>query len=189
MNKTTAIYIRVSTDKQSKGLEAQERALLEKVKDSYHVYRDENVSGAKASRPGLDQLMAAVREGKHHSVLVYSFSRFARSTKHLTSALEEFSSLDVAFVSLTEQVDTSSPMGRAMFTIISAISQLERELIAERVRNGLANAKAKGKRLGAPRRRPSELIRILASKGMSCRQIAKVAGCSHTTVARELRPA
>lgn len=189
MNRTTAIYIRVSTDKQSKGLEAQERALLEKVKDSYHVYQDENVSGAKASRPGLDQMMKAVREGRHHTVLVYSFSRFARSTKHLTSALEEFNSLEVAFVSLTEQVDTSSPMGRAMFTIISAISQLERELIAERVRNGLANAKAKGKRLGAPKKYSNELIRTLAAQGLSCRKIALMVGCSHMTVARSLRVA
>ncbi|MCB9027460.1 MAG: recombinase family protein [Bdellovibrionaceae bacterium] len=191
MGNSTAIYLRVSTDKQSTGLEAQRRALLEYINQaglsSYVIYQDENVSGAKASRPGLNEMMAAVRSGEHDKVLVYSFSRFARSSKHLIEAMEEFGSLGVAFISYTEKLDTSSPMGRALFTIISAMSQLERELISERVKNGLVNAKAKGKRLGAPKTRPSELIRTLAAQGMSCRKIAILVGCSHMTVARELR--
>jgi DNA invertase Pin-like site-specific DNA recombinase len=184
---TCAVYIRVSTDRQRTGLEAQERILMEYLSqrkiDRYTIYQDEGVSGAKASRPNLDLMMAQVREGRHNSVLVYSFSRFARSTKHLLDALEEFHSFKVSFVSITESVDTSTPIGRAVFTIISAISQLERELIAERVRNGLANARAKGKRLGRPQKRNNELIRELLSRGLSYRQIARIAKCSHWSIA------
>ncbi len=187
MGKSTAVYLRVSTDRQSKGLEAQERVLMAYLSENgvqdYIVYRDEGVSGAKASRPQLDQMMTAVRTGAHDVVLVYSFSRFARSTRHLLTALEEFQALGVSFISLTEKVDTASPMGRALFTIISAISQLERELVGERVRNGLANARAKGKRLGRPQKRNNELIRELLSRGLSYRQIARIAKCSHWSIA------
>lgn len=182
-----AVYLRVSTDKQTKGLEAQERVLKAYLSENdikaYRLYKDEGISGAKSSRPQLDKMMKSIRSGEHSSVLVYSFSRFARSTRHLLTALEEFQSLDVSFVSLTEKVDTSSPMGRALFTIISAISQLERELVGERVRNGLANAKAKGKRLGRPQTRNNELIKELLSRGMSYRQIARIAKCSHWSIA------
>lgn len=186
MNKSTAVYLRVSTDRQSKGLEAQERILMTYLKDhdiqNYELYRDEGISGAKASRPELDRMMINVRSEVHETILVYSFSRFARSTRHLLTALEEFQSLGVSFISLTEKVDTSSAMGRALFTIISAISQLERELVGERVRNGLANARAKGKKLGRPQTRNNELIRELISRGFSYRQIARIAKCSHWSI-------
>lgn len=189
--KRVAIYSRTSTDRQDSGLEAQERALLEYC--SAHCvavplrFSDAGVSGAKSSRPGLNALMDAARRGEIDTVLVYSFSRFARSTRHLLDSLEEFERLGVAFVSLTENVDTTSAIGKALFTIISAISQLERELIAERVRNGLVNARAKGKKLGRTKTRPSELIRGLALQGMSYRAIAKLAKCSASSVAEEIR--
>lgn len=187
MTKSTAVYLRVSTDRQSSGLEAQERVLKMYLEanglDDYTIYRDEGVSGAKANRPQLDLMMTKVRALEYGGVLVYSFSRFARSTRHLLTALEEFQQLGVTFMSLTEKVDTSSPMGRALFTIISAISQLERELVGERVRNGLANAKAKGKRLGRPRTRPDQLIHELLDRGFSYRKIASIAKCSHWSIA------
>lgn len=188
--KQYAVYLRVSTGKQSNGLEAQERAARSflKSKGIYHfaLYKDENQSGAKSSRPRLDEMMRALRSGRHISVIVYSFSRFARSTKHLLETLEEFNQLGVAFISLTEQVDTSNPMGRAVFTIISALAQLERELVSERVKCGLINARAKGKRLGAPRRRNSELVRELAARDMSYREIARLSGSSIATISRVL---
>jgi DNA invertase Pin-like site-specific DNA recombinase len=105
----------------------------------------------KSSRPEFNRMMEQVRAGEIGTVLVYSFSRFARSTKHLIEALEEFNRLGVAFISRTEQIDTSTPIGKAMFTIISAMAQLERDLTAERVKNGLKNAVAKGKTLGRPK--------------------------------------
>jgi len=190
-NRKTALYCRVSTDRQITGLEAQRRALetycqANRVTD-YIVFQDENISGAKASRPALDRLMESIRKDEIKAVVVYSFSRFARSTRHLLDALEEFSQRGVAFISLTENVDTSSAIGKALFTIISAISQLERELIGERVKNGLQNAIAKGKRIGRPKTRPVELIRTLAREGHTYRQISKLTGCSQGAIAAELR--
>ena len=94
--------------------------------------------------------MIDARSGKLERVIVYSFSRFARSTQHLLSALTEFQELNIFFISISESIDTHTPIGRAMFTIISAISQLERELVVERVKNGLENARAKGQTFGLP---------------------------------------
>ena len=186
MSKCTALYIRVSTDKQANGLEAQERALVTYCQangiGSPIVFSDEAISGAKASRPGLNALMDAVRTGTVSNVIVYSFSRFARSTTHLLEALRIFQEHDVAFTSLSEKLDTSSPTGRAVFTIIAAISQLERELIAERVRNGLANARAKGKRLGRPTTVDREIVRAFVKQGMRYREIARLTGASHGTI-------
>lgn len=190
MEKRTALYVRVSTANQSSGLESQLRALeafcAQHGVTNHVVYSDEAVSGAKSSRPGLDRMLQDCRSGTIDQVIVYSFSRFARSTKHLIEALEFFGAHSIAFVSLSERLDTNSASGRAIFTILSAISQLERELIVERVKNGLVNARAKGKQLGRKRTRNGELIRELASQGWSQRKIAKFAKCSKTTVSREL---
>jgi site-specific DNA recombinase len=116
-----ALYVRTSTDKQEKGLEAQIRVLEEYCKSkgilNYQVYQDFGISGSKSSRPQLDQMMKDVRDEKISTVIVYSFSRFARSTKHLLEALEEFKSLGVSFISLSENVDTNSAIGVAMFTL------------------------------------------------------------------------
>jgi DNA invertase Pin-like site-specific DNA recombinase len=131
--------------------------------------------------------MSEVNEGKVSKVVVYSFSRFARSTRHLLDALETFKKHQVEFVSLSEQIDTSSAIGTAFFTIIGAIAQLERELISERVKNGLKNAVAKGKKVGRPRTRPSQSIISLHQEKYSYREIAKLLGISHTAVAREIK--
>jgi len=188
--KRVALYARVSTDMQATGLEAQVRTLKEycehnKILD-FELYSDENISGTKSSRPSLDRMMAAVKGGEVSCVIVYSFSRFARSVTHLLSALEEFKKRNIAFVSLTEKIDTSSALGMAIFTILGAVSQLERDLIAERVRNGLKNARAKGKHIGRAKLRDSELIRKLRKAGLTYRAIAVIAKCSHGSVHAEL---
>jgi DNA invertase Pin-like site-specific DNA recombinase len=189
--KRWVLYARTSTNRQEKGLEAQVRALKafaeQKGIKEFDIFSDEGISGAKASRPGLDQVMAAIRAGQYEGIVVYSFSRFARSTKHLLEALDEFQHLNVGFISLSESIDTKSAIGKALFVIISAISQLERELISERVKNGLNNARAKGKQIGRKRTRNSLLIKELSSKKYSYQQIAKLVGCSKTTVHRELK--
>lgn len=190
-NKVTALYCRVSTFDQGKGLESQIRTLkefCEKNKiENYEIFADEGISGTKNSRPSLDRMMALVREGKIDSVVVYSFSRFARSVTHLLTALEEFNKLGVSFVSHTEKMDTNSPMGKMVFVIISAVSQLERDLIVERVKNGLKNAKAKGVHIGRVKTRPSDLIRALLAKGLPQRTISSILNISNGSVSLEKR--
>lgn len=191
MSKKAALYCRVSTGNQSTGLEAQVRSLREYCNrnniNDYLIYEDENQSGVKHSRPALDRMMKDIQEGLIDKVIVYSFSRYARSVTHLLKALEEFKKLSIGFVSITESIDTNTPLGSAVFTILGAVAQLERDLIAERVRNGLANAKAKGIRIGRLKTRDSDLIRKLKARGMTYRQIAQIAGCSPGAVSAEIR--
>ncbi len=148
----TATYARVSTadqspDLQHDGLHAfAERAGLSVVA----AYTDVAVSGRKEGRPDLDRLMASARKRELDCVLVWKFDRFARSVSHLVRALDEFDHLGVRFVSVQDNVDTTSPMGRAMFTVIGAMAELESALIAERVQAGMAAAKARGRHVGRP---------------------------------------
>jgi DNA invertase Pin-like site-specific DNA recombinase len=189
--KFVALYSRVSTSYQDNGLEAQERALEHFCSNNnishYKKFSDKNVSGAKSSRPQLDKLMEDIKIGNISKVIVYSFSRFARSTRHLLDALEFFNKYNVEFISLSEKFEINSPMGKAFFTVIAAISTLERELIVERVTTGLKNAQAKGKIIGRPKIRPSETILNLRKKNHSYREIAQIIGMSHTAVAREIK--
>jgi DNA invertase Pin-like site-specific DNA recombinase len=114
-------------------------------------YIDVGISGAKDRRPELDKLMADARRRRFDVVAVWRFDRFARSVRHLLRALDEYQALKIDFVSLTESVDTSTPSGRMTFTVLGAVAELERSLIAERVRAGLRNARARGVRLGRPK--------------------------------------
>lgn len=187
-----ALYARVSTGNQSTGLESQIRALtayctVNQITD-YVVYQDEGISGSKASRPALDKMMEAVRQGQVASVIVFSFSRFARSTKHLLAALELFNNKGVRFASLSEQIDTATTTGKFVFSILASVSELERELIRERVVNGLNNCKAKGIKLGRPKQISNlQLIQHLAEQNLSYKEIAKLASCSPATVCRALK--
>lgn len=182
----TAIYARVSTSTQESGLESQIRALRlfcdhNKIGD-YELFADENQSGTKASRPGLDRMMKAVEAGEIEAVVVFAFSRFARSVSHMMKGLEIFKRHDTNFISLTEKIDLNTSLGQLVFVVLAAVAQLERDLIAERVRNGLANAKAKGVRIGRERKRNSALIESLLEAGLSYREIARIAKCSHGSV-------
>lgn len=144
-----AIYARVSTNEQSPELQLRDLRQYTMARGlSATEYVDSGFSGAKQSRPALDRLMDDARKRRFDCVLVWRFDRFARSTKHLLLALEEFRSLGIQFISYQENIDTTSPLGQALFTIVSAVAQLERDLIRGRVRAGLRNARAKGKRFG-----------------------------------------
>ena len=184
-----AIYARVSTTDQSTepqllDLRAYVKARGWKV---YSEYCDHGISGNKDSRPALNRLMNDARKRRFDVVLVWRFDRFARSTKHLVLALEEFKNLGIDFVSYQENIDTSSPLGAAIFTIISAVAQLERDIIAERVKAGLRRATENGKRLGRPRASVDlQRVRKMASAGLSHRTIARRLRTSHTTVRRIL---
>jgi DNA invertase Pin-like site-specific DNA recombinase len=114
-------------------------------------YVDQGMRGATDSRPELNRLMADAHKRRFDAVCVWRFDRFARSVSHLLRALETFKTLGIDFVSYSEQMDTSTPAGKMVFTVLGAVAELERSLIVERVRAGLRNARAKGKRLGRPR--------------------------------------
>jgi putative DNA-invertase from lambdoid prophage Rac len=187
--KSVALYTRTSTSTQNTGLESQLRALESYCKDNniknYVIYEDNGISGTKTDRPALNNLKTDCKSGKISSVVVYSFSRMGRSTKHLIDTLQFFQDLKIDFISLTEKLDTTSAMGKCLFGIISSISQMEADLIKERVRNGLANAVAKGKKLGSPNKVDKKLIAsLLLEPNMSYSKIAKLANCSKATVCR-----
>ena len=147
-----AIYGRVSTRAQN--VESQLRPLREfAATRGFEVmaeFKDIGVSGVRHRRPELDKLMDLARKRQIDGVLVFQFSRFARSVRHLVEALEEFKSLNIAFVSYSENIDTSSPIGEAIFAVIAALAQLERDLLRERVIAGLDRARAEGVQLGRP---------------------------------------
>jgi DNA invertase Pin-like site-specific DNA recombinase len=124
-------------------------------------------------------------ESQMHALLTFSFSRIARSTSHLLKILQKCKDHKTRLVSITEQIDTNSPMGMALFTILGALSQLERELIRERVRAGLAAARMRGKQIGRKKLRDSVLIRSLLKSGLSFRKIAVIAKCSHGSISTE----
>lgn len=150
-------------------------------------YVDTGVSGKKDSRPELNRFMAEAHKRRIDVVCVWKFDRFARSTSHLLRALETFGVLGIEFCSLTEQLDTSTPAGKMVFTVLGAVAELERSLIAERVRAGLRNAIAKGKRLGRPPVDVSETqVRALLESGLSLKAIGKRLGVSSATVCRRV---
>jgi DNA invertase Pin-like site-specific DNA recombinase len=186
------IYARVSTKDQSCELQVRDLRAYCTARgfDLVREYVDVGQSGAKDSRPELNKLMDDARKRQFEAIVVWRFDRFARSTKHLLSALEEFRSLGIQFISYQENIDTSSALGQALFTIVSAVAQLERDLIRERVSAGIRNARANGKKLGRPKSRVDrERILQLKTQGQSLRQIAATLGVGYGTVrARLLTP-
>lgn len=154
----------------------------------FREYSDHGISGTKERRPELDALMSDARKCKFDAVLVWRFDRFARSTKHLVSSLEEFQHLGIAFLSFHENIDTTSSLGKAMFTIISAIAELERNIIVERIKGGLRRARAMGKRIGRPELQMNiERIMNLKTQGLSIRAIAKQMGASPSYIHKALQ--
>lgn len=189
--KRIAIYARVSTSEQSADMQLTElrEHSLRRGWVVASEYIDEGISGTKSSRPQLDKLMVDARRRKFDVVLVWRFDRFARSTAHLLSALDEFRALDIDFVSLNESIDTTTPLGKMVFTIVAAVAELERSIICERVRAGVARAVANGKRLGRPRgsRIDADRVGELRATGLSTRQIAKNMGIGVGSVVRAAR--
>ena len=187
----TAIYARVSTMNHGQDVGVQTRELEQfatargwSLVDSY---LDVGISGAKDKRPQLDRLMADAHRRKFDVVIVWKFDRFARSVSHLLRALETFNALGIAFVSLSESLDTSTPAGKMVFTVLGAVAELERSLIAERVRAGLRNARAKGKRLGRPQVAVDVArIAMLRAHGRSWGAICAETGYSKGTAQRAL---
>ena len=196
-----ACYVRVSTTNKSRrgdtttfdqNPEVQELPLRELISqrnwEMYKIYSD-RASGAKERRPGLEALMADARRGAFNVVVVWRFDRFARSTKQLVLALEEFRELGIDFISHQEALDTSTPIGKAMFVIIGAMAELERSVIRERIMAGLQHARQHGTRSGRPIGRPKAIFRrdevvALRAQGLSWKQIARKLSTSVTSVRR-----
>jgi DNA invertase Pin-like site-specific DNA recombinase len=177
--KRAAIYVRVSTVEQETDLqEAELREYCSRRGWEAILYRDKGQSGAKQDRPALNSLLSDLRKRKVDVILVWSLDRLARSLKHLLNISEECKSLGVDLVSLRQSIDTTLPAGRLTFQILGAVAEFERELLRERVKAGMAQARRAGKNIGRPALRrfgPAELerIRSLRMEGASVRRLAK----------------
>jgi DNA invertase Pin-like site-specific DNA recombinase len=183
-----ALYARVSTlnnqDPEMQLAELREYA-GRRGWEIVEEFTDQGVSGSKESRPALNRLMADACRRRFDAVLVWKIDRFGRSLKHLVNSLAELAALGVAFISLRDNLDLSTPSGRLMFQMIDAMAEFERALIQERVRAGLRNARAKGRRLGRPRVIVDTFqIVSLRSQGRSWAQITDDMGVSKGTAQR-----
>lgn len=184
-----AIYARVSTANNGQDPTMQTREIRDYAeRRGWTVageYVDTGISGTKEKREALDRLMADAHRRKFDVVAVWKFDRFARSVSHLLRALDTFRVLGIEFVSLSESLDTATPAGRMVFTVLGAVAELERSLIVERVKAGLRNARAKGKRLGRPKVCVDSIrIAALRRAGRSWSEIARQTGWTKGTVQR-----
>jgi len=199
--KTFFIYLRTSTKNQSNGIETQTHAILQHLENLGHTdensrfvyYEDEGVSGAKENRKGLGEMMDAIETLRHPgtgampTVVTYSFSRIARSLKHLISFTDHFRRIGVNMVSVKENINTTTKEGRLMLNIMGAIGEFERELIADRVKDGLANAKANGVKIGPKKKYEHKAILALHHKNHTYDQIAAQIGCSKSLIAKVIK--
>lgn len=150
----------------------------------------DTISGSKAKRPGLDQLMSDARRGRFDVMLVWSFDRVARSVKHFLEVLDELNHLNIALVSFRENIDTGGPLGRAMIVIVGAIAELERSLIVERVKSGMRRAKLQGVRIGRARLDVDrEQVVTDRRTGMSLTLVARKHSISRASVCRLMKEA
>jgi len=177
--KRVIIYARVSTreqnvDMQITDLRQYAEARILKIVREYVDY----ASGAKSDRENYKKLFDDVRKRKTDIVLVWKFDRFARSTRELINALEEFNNLGVDFISYKENIDTSTPAGKILFTMISAFAEFKRAIIKERVIAGMEKAKAKGARIGRPKIPPFTIEKVLEMRGL---------GCSYKEITKKLK--
>jgi DNA invertase Pin-like site-specific DNA recombinase len=189
--KRAALYLRVSTLDQHPETQAIELRQFARQR-GYEIlqeYVDHGVSGTKVRRPALDQLLKDAHRHKFDAVLVWSCDRLARSTKHFLQVLDEISELGIQFISQREAIDTEGALGRAILVIISAIAELEKSLIVERVRAGMRRAKLEGRRIG---RTPLDVdhAALVSDRlsGMSLTVVAKKHGLSRASVVRFVRP-
>src|SRR6266436_7700217 len=182
-----AIYARVSTGGQDPAMQTRELGeyIERRVWQLAGEYVDVGICGSKEKRPELDRLMQDAHRRRFDCVVVWKFDRFARSVSHLLRALETFKAQGIEFVSFSEQLDTSTPAGKLVFTVLGAVAELERSLIVERVKAGLRNARAKGKTLGRPQIIvDTRKVAALRAQGLSWPRIAKQLGVGVGTAYR-----
>ena len=188
MPKRVALYMRVSSADQNPG--AQRCDLLQLVEQrGWQVIEEyiDTISGVRSRRPGLDRLMNDANRRRFDVIAVWSFDRLARSVRHFLQVVDELSHLNIEFASYCENIDTSGPMGRTVMVILSAVAELERNLIIERVKSGMRRAKLEGQHIGRPRLIVDrDAVVRDRQRGHSIRQIAKLHRLSRTSVCRVL---
>lgn len=179
-----ALYARVSTSDQTPENQLAElRRYVEARGWTAAEFVDRGVSGAKDRRPALDEMLQAARTRKVDVVVCWRLDRLGRNLRHLVVLIDELAALGVAFVSLGEGIDCTTPAGKLQLHILAALAEFERARIAERVRAGLQRARAQGTRLGRPRRQAAPLI---VATGLTVRQAAALWGVSKSTAARRM---
>lgn len=191
MPKKLAIYVRTSTDKQDTGLEAQLMACKDfcarEAITEYITFADADESGNKEHRPAFDQMRAAAERGEIDRVLVYCLNRLSRRVSHSYLLAEEFRRCGVTLLSCTETIDTDTPEGRLLFGILAVFAQFQREDIVRKVKNGLENARRKGKKLGRKQSREDGPILELIDAGKTPTEVAQSLRIDRTAVYRALR--
>ncbi|MBV9670944.1 MAG: recombinase family protein [Acidobacteriales bacterium] len=189
--KRAALYMRVSTLDQHPETQMHDLRQLAKQR-GFEIVREytDKISGAKAKRPGLDQMLSEARRGQFDVVIVWAFDRLARSVRHFLEVIDELQHLNIEFISFRENVDSGGALGRAMLVIIGAIAELERNLIIERVRAGMRRARLDGIRIG---RAPLDVDRHAVirdrERGLSLTEIAKLHRISRASVSRLIKDA
>jgi DNA invertase Pin-like site-specific DNA recombinase len=189
MSKRVALYLRVSTIDQHPETQLHDLRLMARQR-GYEVVREytDKISGTRAKRPGLDELLHDARRGRFDVVMVWAFDRMARSVRHFLEVLDDLTRSRIEFISFRENIDTGGPLGRALVVIIGAIAELERSLIVERVRAGMRRAKLEGRHIG---RRPLDIDRAAVlrhrAQGQSLSQIAGTFSTSRATVSRIIK--
>jgi len=184
--KRAAVYLRVSTLDQHPETQALDLRQMA-AQRGYQIEQEytDRISGTKARRPGLDELMRDARRGRFDVLLVWASDRIARSVKHFLEVLDELNRLNIEYVSFRENIDTGGPLGRAIVIIVGAVAELERNLIVERVRAGMRRARLEGRQIG---RRPLDLDRAAIVRdrqhGQSLGQIARTHNASRATIHR-----
>jgi DNA invertase Pin-like site-specific DNA recombinase len=189
--KKVVLYLRVSSIDQHPETQLHDLEVMAQQRGLEIVQRyTDRITGTRARRQGLDQMMADARRHRFDIVMVWASDRVARSVRHFLEVLDELNHLGIEFISFREQLDTSGPLGRAVVVIIGAIAELERSLIVERVRAGMRRAKLEGRHIG---RRPLDLDRTAVvrdrQRGLSLTEVAKAHRCSRGLVSKILKDA
>jgi DNA invertase Pin-like site-specific DNA recombinase len=187
--KRAALYMRVSTVDQHPETQLHDIRQLA-AQRGFQIIEEytDKISGTKARRPGLDQMLSDARRGRFDVVVVWACDRLARSVRHFLDVLDELNHLNIEFVSFRENLDTAGPLGRAVVVIISVVAELERNLIVERVRAGIRRARLEGRRIGrAPLNVDREAILRDRARGMSLNELAKAHRCSKASICRIVR--
>lgn len=173
-------YARVSTQEQNLQMQRDE---LQKF-GVFEIF-EEKISGTKKERPALDEMLKVVRPGDR--VIVYKLDRISRSTKHLIELVEFFEEKGVEFVSIRDNIDTSTPTGRFFFRMMASLAELERDITSERTKSGLAAARARGRKGGRPKlddKKIKTALKMYHSKNHTIKEITKTVGISAPTLYR-----